>query len=79
VDAALLVIRRVPLPARAERVLADLLRDAARAPERRVRRLLAGRLGPGQLRDLGVDPGQPAGLVDAAGWRAIVTALPYPG
>lgn len=71
VDAEVLAIRRVPLPSGAEPVLRDLLRLAARQPDRPLRALLSGRLGPNQLRALHLDPRQPAGSVGSADWRAI--------
>jgi 23S rRNA (adenine-N6)-dimethyltransferase len=73
VDAEVLAIDRVPLPPGAGTALRVLLRLAAGQPHRPVRTLLRGRLGPGQLRAIGVDPGQPAGTLSPAQWRAIAT------
>lgn len=75
VDARVLSIARVPLPPATEAALRELLRRAQRRPDRSIRALLAGRLGPGQLRALDLDPRSPARLVDAAGWRAIAQGV----
>lgn len=74
VDAEVLAVERYELPTGTEAALRGLLRLAARQPHRPLRALLAGRLGPGQLRALGLDPAAPAATVDAAGWRALAVA-----
>jgi 23S rRNA (adenine-N6)-dimethyltransferase len=73
VDAALLVVERCPLSPAAERLLADLLRASAAEPALSVRALVRGRLpgGAGPLLAAGVAPGQPAGSVPPAVWRAV--------
>jgi 23S rRNA (adenine-N6)-dimethyltransferase len=75
VDAALLVVERPDLPPRAERLLADLLAGATRAPERSARSLVRGLAGPAALTAAGIDPGRPAGLVPPAGWRVLAAAV----
>lgn len=75
VDAQVLAVTRVTLPAHAEAALRRLLRLARQTPGRPLRALLAGRLGPGELRGLGLDPRTPAGAVTGSGWRAVVLRL----
>ena len=75
VGAAVLRIRRVRLPPGAEATLARILRERARAPHRPVRAVLAGRLGAGQLRALGIEPGTASGLVAPVAWAAVAAAL----
>ena len=72
----MLTIRRVELPTGAEAQLRRLLRLAGRQPNRSLHKLLSGLIGPAELRDLGIDPAMPAGLVRAADWRAIAV---HPG
>jgi 23S rRNA (adenine-N6)-dimethyltransferase len=71
VDAALLVVERYPLSPAAERMLADLLRAAHSAPDRALRSLVRGRVGPAALTRAGLSPGQPAGSVAPAAWRTL--------
>lgn len=75
VVARMLVILPAVLPRGAEGLLATLLRQAGRDPVRRLRAVVAGRLGAGQLRTLGVDGSLPVALVDAASWRTLVRAM----
>jgi len=75
VDAAIVTIQRVDLPAGAEDRLRRMLRCAGQQPDRTLRRVLGGVLGPGQLRGLGVDPARPAGQASAADWRAIISRV----
>ena len=75
VDAALLVVDRPPLTPRAERLLAELMAGAARQPGRSARALVRGLAGPAALSAAGIEPGQPAGLVPPAGWRALAEGV----
>ena len=75
VAAAVLRIRRVPLPKAADAALARVLRESARGLHRPVRTVLSGWLGPGQLRALGIDPRSPVGQLAPSSWRAIASAL----
>lgn len=75
VDAEVLAIERYALPPGTQAALRELLRLADRAPDRSLRALLPGRLGPNELRVLGLDPGMRAGAVRAEGWRALAVAV----
>ncbi len=75
VTAAVLRVRREPLPAGVEAILARMLRECATVPLRPVRTVLNGRLGPGQLRGLGIDPRSPVGQLPPTSWRQIVLAV----
>jgi len=71
VDAAVLIIERCPVPADGERALRRWLTAVARSPERSVRAVLRGEVGPAALRAAGIDPRQPAGRVGPRQWRAL--------
>jgi 23S rRNA (adenine-N6)-dimethyltransferase len=71
VDAAVLVIERHPVPVAAERALRRWFAAVARTPDRSVRAVLRGEVGPAALRAAGIDPRQPAGLVGPRQWRAL--------
>jgi 23S rRNA (adenine-N6)-dimethyltransferase len=71
VDAKVLVVQRYPVPVDGERALRRWLGAVGRAPDRAVRAVLRGDVGPAALRAAGIDPRQPAGQVGPRQWRAL--------
>ncbi len=75
VDATLLVVERYALPAGGEQALWRWLTATTRSPERSVRAVLRGEVGPAALRAAGIDPRQPAGEVGPRQWRALTVLI----